>query len=58
MADTRLAAQHFFDLCQSGLLRRLLFRAGGPPTQGEIKYNVENAVRVFFAAYGPSAAGA
>jgi AcrR family transcriptional regulator len=52
--DTELAAMQFLDLCQSGLLRRLLFGAGGAPTAREITYNVENAIRVFFAAYGPS----
>ncbi|PVE20794.1 TetR family transcriptional regulator [Microvirga sp. KLBC 81] len=53
--DTSVAAQHFLDLCVSGLMRRQLFAVGGPPTQEEIKTNVENAVRVFFAAYGPQA---
>ncbi|MBF9232280.1 TetR/AcrR family transcriptional regulator [Microvirga alba] len=50
--DTSIAAQHFLDLCQSGMMRRLLFAAGGPPTEEEIARNVENALRVFFAAYG------
>ncbi|HZH10434.1 MAG TPA: TetR/AcrR family transcriptional regulator [Microvirga sp.] len=51
--DTRVAAQHFLDLCSSGLMKRQLFAVGGPPTPAEIKKNVEDAVRVFFAAYGP-----
>lgn len=51
--DTRVAAQHFLDLCSSGLMKRQLFAVGGPPTQDEIRVNVQNAVRVFFAAYGP-----
>ncbi|MXQ12555.1 TetR/AcrR family transcriptional regulator [Microvirga makkahensis] len=51
--DTGVAAQHFMDLCVSGLMRRQLFAVGGPPTQDEIRANVRNAVRVFFAAYGP-----
>lgn len=51
--DTEIAAQHFLDLCSSGLMRRLLFAVGGPPTEAEIAKNVENAIRVFFAAYGP-----
>lgn len=54
--DTGVAAQHFLDLCISGLMRRLLFAVGEPPTESEIKTNVENAIRVFFAAYGPNAA--
>ncbi|MCG7394456.1 TetR/AcrR family transcriptional regulator [Microvirga sp. ACRRW] len=55
IADTAVAAQHFLDLCQSGILRRLLFSVGEPPTADEIKRNVENAISVFFAAYGPKA---
>ncbi len=53
--DTRMAAQHFLDLCQSGLLRRLLFSVGDPPSPEEIAYTVEKAIFVFFKAYGPSA---
>lgn len=55
--DTSVAAQHFLDLCVSGLMRRQLFAVGGPPTQEEIMRNVANAVRVFFAAYGAEAGG-
>jgi AcrR family transcriptional regulator len=51
--DTRLAAQHFIDLCQSGLMRRLLFAVGTPPTPDEIAYLIDMAVWVFFKAYGP-----
>jgi AcrR family transcriptional regulator len=53
--DTGIAAQHFLDLCVSGMLRRLLFSVGEPPTEEQIQKNVENALRVFFAAYGPNA---
>jgi AcrR family transcriptional regulator len=53
--DTELAAMQFLDLCQSGLLRRLLFGAGNDPAPQEIAHNVQSAVRVFFAAYGPMA---
>ena len=53
--DTGIAAQHFLDLCVSGMLRRLLFSVGEPPTEDQIQKNVENALRVFFAAYGPGA---
>jgi AcrR family transcriptional regulator len=53
--DTEVAAQHFLDLCASRLMKRMLFAVGGPPTEDEIKQNVENAIRVFFAAYGPDA---
>lgn len=51
IADTRLAAQHFLDLCQSGILRRLLFAVGDAPSREEMEYNVDQAIRVFFAAY-------
>jgi len=53
--DTSVAAQHFLDLCVSGLMRRQLFAVGDPPNADEIRANVEHAVRVFFAAYGPGA---
>jgi len=53
--DTNVAAQHFLDLCVSGLMRRQLFAVGDPPSPDEIRTNVEHAVRVFFAAYGPHA---
>lgn len=50
--DTPLAARHFLDLCQAGALRRLLFAAGPEPTEEERAYLVDEALRVFFAAYG------
>jgi AcrR family transcriptional regulator len=53
--DTGVAAQHFLALCGSDVMKRLLFAVGEPPTEAEINQNVENAVRVFFAAYGPKA---
>ena len=52
-ADTNLAAKHFLHLCQAGLLTRLLFNAGDPVTRDEIDYRIREAVRVFFAGYGP-----
>jgi AcrR family transcriptional regulator len=55
ICDAELAAKHFLHLCQAGLLTRLLFAAGGPVTEAEATYRVEEAVRVFFAAYGPEA---
>jgi AcrR family transcriptional regulator len=51
--DTAVAAQHFLDLCGSAPLKRMLFAVGDAPSEEEIRKNVENAVRVFFAAYGP-----
>lgn len=55
--DTRLAAQHFIDLCQAGTLRRLLFAVGEAPTPDEVAVYVDEALRVFFAAYGPAEKG-
>jgi AcrR family transcriptional regulator len=52
IADTELAANHFLDLCQSGILRRVLL-TGQAPTPDEMARNVDEAIRVFFAAYGP-----
>ena len=50
--DTELAAFHFLDLCHSRILKRLLFGVSRPPSSDEIARNVDEAVRVFFAAYG------
>jgi len=55
IGDTRLAAQQFLEICQSGILRRLLFAVGDPPTPEEISHTVETAVTVFFKVYGPEA---
>ena len=51
--DTELAAKHFLQLCQAGMLTRLLFNAGAAPTDDEIRHRVTEAVRVFHAGYGP-----
>nr|WP_245411049.1 TetR/AcrR family transcriptional regulator [Microvirga flavescens] len=53
--DTAVAAQQFLDLCKSGIMHRLLFAAGAPPTEEEIRKTVESAIYVFFSAYGPQA---
>lgn len=53
-ADTDLAARQFLQLCQAGLLTRLLFHAGDV-TDAEIEHHVTEAVRVFLAGYGPEA---
>lgn len=50
--DTEIAAQHFLDLCQATILRRLLLAVGHTPSTNEMSRSVEEAVRVFFAAYG------
>lgn len=51
--DPELAAKHFLHLCQAGLLTRLLFSAGGVADDAELRYRVDEAVRVFLAGYGP-----
>lgn len=53
IADPATAAQHFVDLCQTGTMRRLLFAWGDPPDAAERERMVDEALRVFFAAYGP-----
>ena len=53
IADTTLAAHHFLELVKGTLLVRLLFEVDATVTQAEKTYGVDEAVRVFFAAYGP-----
>ena len=38
------------------MLTRLLFNAGAAPDEAEIRHRVAEAVRVFYAGYGPDAA--
>jgi AcrR family transcriptional regulator len=53
--DTPTAARQFLDLCASGVLKRLLFGAAdAPPSPDEISRNVDQALHMFFAAYGPA----
>ncbi|WP_426313321.1 TetR/AcrR family transcriptional regulator [Methylobacterium fujisawaense] len=54
IADTELAARHFLHLCQAGLLTRLLFAAGGIAGEAEMRHQIDEAVRVFLAGYGPA----
>lgn len=53
VADPRLAAQHFFDLCMAGVHRRRLWNMGPAPTEAEIDENVEAAVTAFLDGYRP-----
>lgn len=53
--DTGRAAGHFLDLCSSGILKRLLFAACETASTEELAKNVDAALAVFFAAYGPKA---
>ena len=50
--DTQLAAQQFFDLCQVGHLKPLLFATREQSSQADIKTGVAQAVRLFMAGYG------
>ncbi|MCJ2135467.1 TetR/AcrR family transcriptional regulator [Methylobacterium sp. J-026] len=54
IADTELAARHFLHLCQAGLLTRLLFGAGGIADAAGRQHQVDEAVRMFLAGYGPT----
>ena len=49
--DPAVAAQHFFDLCLSGMYRHRLWNIGVAPTDAEIEANVEHAVRTFMDGY-------
>jgi AcrR family transcriptional regulator len=53
-ADPQVAAQHFFDLCLSGLYRYRLWNIGAPPTDAEIEINIERAVNTFMDGYAVS----
>ena len=50
--DTQLAAQQFFDLCQVGHLKPLLFAIRDQSTLAEIQTGVAQAVTLFMAGYG------
>ncbi len=51
--DPQRAASQFLDLCKSGLHLRMLLGEREPPSREEIERNLDSAVRVFLAAYGP-----
>jgi AcrR family transcriptional regulator len=57
ITDTAVAAQFFLDLCSSGFMKRLLFAAGPAPDEAEVERQLDEVLRVFFAAYGPGATG-
>jgi AcrR family transcriptional regulator len=50
--DTQLAAQQFFDLCQVGHLKPLLFAARDQSSEADIRTGVAQAVSLFMAGYG------
>jgi len=51
--DTMLAARQFLTLCKADLQFRCLMDLDQPATETDIKRNVEAAVAVFLAYYGP-----
>ncbi|MBL8550312.1 MAG: TetR/AcrR family transcriptional regulator [Hyphomonadaceae bacterium] len=50
-SDPAIAAQHFVDLCLSGLHRRRLWNIGPAPSEAEIDANIDQAVRAFLDGY-------
>ncbi len=55
IADTRLAASLFLQMCQGDAFRRLMFCVSDAITADEIEAAVTAAVEVFLAAYAPRA---
>jgi AcrR family transcriptional regulator len=53
--DAERAAQHFIDLCKSGVFNRVLFGVIETADPREIEVAVDAAVEVFMRAYGASA---
>ena len=51
--EPELAARQFLDLCKTGIHLRLLLGDREPPTPEEVERNLNSAVKVFLAAYGP-----
>ncbi len=52
--DPQLAARQFLDLCKTGIHLRMMLGDREPAQQAEINRNLDGAVRVFLAAYGPA----
>ncbi|QTL04137.1 TetR/AcrR family transcriptional regulator [Aquabacter sp. L1I39] len=52
MQDELKAAHLFFNLCHDKTVKGLLFGCNAPPTAEQIAQTVDEAVRVFLAAYG------
>jgi AcrR family transcriptional regulator len=51
--DCEVAAAQFIDSCTSLTFKPMLFNFSGPPTDAQIAYVVDIAVRTFLAAYRP-----
>ena len=58
IADTGVAAVQFLDLCSGPVMKRLLFSVTQPPDEAMLERQVETALTMFFAAYGPPTSSA
>ncbi len=56
IADTRRAAAQFFELCQAGHMKPMLFAVIDRPAPAAIAQSVESAVEIFLRAYAAPAA--
>lgn len=52
--DPPLAARQFLDLCKTGIHLRMMLGDSKPPSRAEMDRNLDSAVKVFLAAYGPA----
>ncbi len=52
--DPPLAARQFLDLCKTGIHLRMMLGDSEPASREETDRNLDSAVRVFLAAYGPA----
>jgi AcrR family transcriptional regulator len=52
--DPPLAARQFLDLCKTGIHLRMMLGDREAPVREEIDRNLDSAVKVFLAAYGPA----
>ena len=51
--DPQLAARQFLELCKTGIHLRMMLGDRTAPTAEEIERNLDGAIKVFLAAYGP-----
>ena len=51
--DPQLAARQFLDLCKTGIHLRMMLGDRTAPSSEEIEHNLDGAIKVFLAAYGP-----
>jgi AcrR family transcriptional regulator len=52
-ADPEVAAEQFIHLCKAGLYQKRLWNLIPEPSDAQIEANVERAMEMFMAAYGP-----